>query len=377
MDFELNTHADSLVRSVMRTPRIVDVEITSRCNLRCRYCYYFDNPSVNYQDLATEEWLTFFDELGYYHVMEVCLAGGEPFLRQDLPDLLNGIMRNRMRFSILSNGSLIDEKIAAFIADTGRCNYVQISVDGSCAEVHDAVRGKGSFEGAIRGIRLLQEFEIPVAVRVTLHRYNVNDIENTARFLLQDLGLPEFSTNAAGYLGSCRQNAHQLLLTTRDREIAMERLLELSRRYEGRILASAGPLAEARMWQQMVKAQQGGLPGFTNGGYLTGCGCHAEKLAVRADGVIIPCSMLAHMVLGRINAHSFIEVWQNSFILNSLRNRHLIPLTDFKFCEGCEYIPYCTGNCPALAYSLTGLVNHPSPDACLRRYLKEGGKLKI
>ena len=39
---------------VMATPRRVDVEITSRCNLRCRYCYYFDNEDVDYRDLPTE-----------------------------------------------------------------------------------------------------------------------------------------------------------------------------------------------------------------------------------------------------------------------------------------------------------------------------------
>ena len=38
-------------------------------------------------------------------------------------------------------------------------------------------------------------------------------------------------------------------------------------------------------------------------------------------------------------------------------------------------MPYCTGNCPALAYTLTGEVNHPSPDACLRRFLEEGGQI--
>ncbi|MDP8288457.1 MAG: hypothetical protein RAP03_17415, partial [Candidatus Electryonea clarkiae] len=49
---------------IMRTPRSVDVEITSRCNLRCRYCYYYDNPAVQYHELSAEEWLKFFDELG-------------------------------------------------------------------------------------------------------------------------------------------------------------------------------------------------------------------------------------------------------------------------------------------------------------------------
>ena len=146
---------------IMRTPRHVDLEITSRCNLRCRYCYYFDNPAQQYHDLPTDEWLKFFDELGQCAVMDVTLQGGEPFIRKDLPSLIEGIVENRMRFSILSNGALVDNEIAAFIADTNRCDTVQVSVDGSCPEIHDTFRGNGSFEKAIQGIH-------------TLRRHNVN-----------------------------------------------------------------------------------------------------------------------------------------------------------------------------------------------------------
>jgi SynChlorMet cassette radical SAM/SPASM protein ScmE len=257
----------------------VDLEITSRCNLRCRYCYYFDNPAVEYHDLPTDEWLKFFDELGRCAVMEVVLQGGEAFIRDDLPALLDGIVRNRMRFAILSNGTLIDDNIAAFIANTGRCNYVQVSVDGSCPETHDACRGKGSFEKAIAGIRTLQRHEVHTAVRVTIHRYNVYDLENTARFLLEDLGLSSFGTNSAGYLGSCRQNADNVLLNTQQRQAAMETLTRLSEKYGGRISATAGPLAEASYWHRMEEARQQGAPPFPNGGYLTGCGCPSNKMA--------------------------------------------------------------------------------------------------
>ena len=67
---------------------------------------------------------------------------------------------------------------------------------------------------------------------------------------------------------------------------------------------------------------------------------------MRADGAIVPCSMLAHIELGRINHDSLPEVWQHSPALNSLRTRSTIPLNDFAFCAGCDYMPYCTGNCP-------------------------------
>ncbi len=369
--------AEQPALKVMHTPRSVDIEITSRCNLRCRYCYYFDNPAVQYRDLPTEEWLKFFDELGRCAVMNVTLQGGEPFICTDLPELIDGIVRNRMRFDILSNGALIDDDIAAYIADTGRCDSVQVSVDGSGPDAHDACRGEGSFEGAIMGIHTLRRHGVSVAVRVTIHRHNVHDLEAIAHLLIEDIGLAGFSTNSAGYLGSCRQNADQVLLNIQDRMEAMETLLRLSERYNGCISAQAGPLAEAQMWCEMEGARKKDAPFFPNGGYLTGCGCHNSKINVRADGAITPCSMLPQMELGRINQDSLTEVWQNHPDLNRLRLRHTIPLTEFEFCAGCPYIPYCTGNCPGLAYTITGQVDHPSPDACLRKFLKEGGKLSM
>ncbi len=360
---------------LMRTPRSLDIEITARCNLRCRYCYFFNNPAVEYRDLPTDEWLEFFAELGSLAVMNVTLAGGEPFIRDDLPVLLEGIVRNRMRFSLLSNGTLIDDGIAAFIAGTRRCESVQVSVDGSRAKTHDSCRGKGSFERAIRGIRTLQRHRVNVAVRVTIHRNNVNDLENIAHLLLEELDLPGFSTNAAGYLGTCRQNAADVLLNIQERQMAMATLLRLTEKYNGRISANAGPLAEGRAWRRMEDARAQGAPAFPDRGRLTACGCPSNKISVRADGAIVPCSMLAHSELGRINRDSLADVWQLSPALNQLRSRHTIPLTAFELCAGCSYMPYCTGNCPGLAYTLTGKVDHPSPDACLRRFLEQGGTI--
>ena len=103
----------------MRTPRSVDVDLTARCNLRCAYCYFFGNDAVEYLDLPTGVWLSFFEECGRLGVMDMTLAGGEPFMRKDLKELLNGIVRNCMRFALLSNGGLIDDEIAGFIAGTG------------------------------------------------------------------------------------------------------------------------------------------------------------------------------------------------------------------------------------------------------------------
>jgi len=60
---------------LMPTPRSVNIAITGRCNLRCKYCFYADEMTA-LTDLPTERWLAFFDELGRLGVMDVCLTAG-------------------------------------------------------------------------------------------------------------------------------------------------------------------------------------------------------------------------------------------------------------------------------------------------------------
>jgi SynChlorMet cassette radical SAM/SPASM protein ScmE len=360
---------------LMRTPKSVDISITNRCNLRCRYCYHFESAGDVAADLPAEEWLQFFEELNRCAVMEVTLAGGEPFIREDLREIIGGIVRHRMRFGILSNGTLIDDDMAAFLASTGRCNYVQVSIDGSMPVSHDAMRGQGSFAKALRGLMILQRHGVRAAVRVTIHRKNVRDLEGVAKLLLEDIGLSSFGTNSAGAMGLCRKNAEMVNLSTEERTLAMETLLRLTKKYNGRIQAMAGPLAEAKGWLEMEAARLERRPQMPNRGFLTACGCYREHLAVRADGAITPCTMLSHIELGRINRDNLAELWRGHSDLNVLRERSCIPLGQFSFCAGCPYVNYCTGNCPGLSYAIVGEVNHPSPDACLRKFLAEGGRL--
>jgi SynChlorMet cassette radical SAM/SPASM protein ScmE len=265
--------------------------------------------------------------------------------------------------------------MAAFLASTGRCDGVQVSIDGSVPTTHDACRGEGNFVKAMRGIKSLQKYNVPVSVRVTLHKHNVRDLENVAELLLEDIKLPSFSTNAASYMGLCRKNTDQIQLTAEERSLAMATLLKLDRKYNGRISATAGPLAEGRDWLEMEKARRDRKQDILGRGCLSGCNGPMNTLAVRADGVMVPCGQMSHIELGRINMDDLQEVWQEHPELERLRERHNIPLKDFMFCQGCEYINHCTGNCPALAYTILGKENHPSPDACLKRFLEAGGRL--
>ena len=356
-------------QSIIRTPREIYIELTGNCNLRCKYCYFFDNQDVNYIDLSTDDWINLFNELGEMHVMSVTLSGGEPFIRNDLKVLIDSIVQNRMRYSIVSNGSLITEEIAQHISLSGRCDSVQLSIDGSTAEIHDSARGSGSFKGVMRGLEILMRNGINTSVRYTIHKYNVDDLENGTKFFLEELGLRSFGTNSASYFGKAKENT-DIMLTHSDRVKAMKILYSLNEKYDGRIKAAAGPLADALNFKNMQNAFNLKEPPFKGGGYLSGCGCYNTELAIRCDGAIIPCSMLPSIVLGYINTDRIIDVWHNSEKLNKLRQRSSIRLNSFKFCQECNFTDYCRGNCPGLAYNYLEEVNHPSPDGCYYQFIK-------
>jgi SynChlorMet cassette radical SAM/SPASM protein ScmE len=359
----------------MKTPRSIEVAITGSCNLRCSYCSHFSGGGDSGTDLTTEQWLAFFDELGAAAVMDITISGGEPFMRKDIKELIQGIVKNRMRFSMLSNGALITEELAQFLKETKRCSSVQVSMDGATAEIHDASRGKGAYDGAIRGIKNLQNAGIPVTVRVTLNKHNLESFPATAKLLLEELGLPSFSTNSASHFGLCRENADDIALDVDEYSRALQIAKEMKAKYGNRIGAAAGPFYALSDWNRMLDAHNNHEKQQPNCGNLLSCGCVFSKLSVTADGRYVPCIQMSEDVLGQVGEDTLVDVWQKSTELNGFRDRVEIPLGTLDSCKGCEYIPYCRGGCPATAQTITGSRDTAAPDSCLRNFLELGGKV--
>ena len=357
-------------------PKSVDISITGNCNLHCQYCFYADEMKSR-PDLPGEKWLSFFDELGRLAVRDVCLSGGEIFVRPDLWDLIDGVIKNRMRYSVLTNGTLITEKTLLYFEEgkrKKRLSSIQVSIDGSCPEVHDKSRGKGSFAKAVRGLRLLKEAGFPATSRVTVNRFNVDDLDNIARLLLDDIGLSSFGTNDAIPMGAGCNNQESITLLPEQQLKAMKSLARLAESYNGRVQAAAGPLAKWRSYQEMEHARATGEKSTRwQMGYLTACGCTFSKLAVHHDGIITPCNMLAGLEMGRINIDSFKEIWKKHPTLNALKDRREIPMSRVPGCEECEWAPYCNGSCPGLAYEITGDFNRANPHDCYRSFLAATG----
>lgn len=359
-------------------PRALDLSLTGRCNLRCAYCFYADEM-VGRRDLPAERWLDFFRELDGLAVRSLTLSGGELFLRPDLWELLDGIVAARMRYSILTNGTLLTEDVLAQLGQAHRrrrLDVVQVSIDGSRAEIHDASRGKGSFEKAIRGLRLLRAAGFPATARVTVNRHNVGDLENVFRLLLDEIGLARVGTNDAMPMGTGCARREDIVLLPEQRPEAMRTLVRLEREYPGRLTATAGSLALWHMFREMEEARATGRKTRRwTMGCLSSCGCMFAKLAVHHDGMIVPCNMLAAAALGTIGETPIRSIWQDHPLLKEMRGRGKIPMDQVPGCAGCEWIPYCSGGCPAAEYTRTGEMNVANPECCYQRFLEECGSL--
>lgn len=360
------------IRQAMQTPFSIDIAITGRCNLDCKYCFYADEM-VALSDLPTDRWLAFFDELGALGVVNVVLTGGEVFTRKDLFELIDRLIANKMRYALLSNGTLITEKtVEKFNVGKRRTrlDYIQISIDGSTAEIHNLSRPR-SFDRAVRGLRLLVAHDLKPAVRVTINRHNVDDLENIARLLLEDVGLSMFSCNEASPMGAAHGDEADIVLTHAQRVQAMEILADLNQRYPGQIVAQAGPLALADYFQRIDDAIARGETGFPGAGHLTGCGCPSNKLSILHDGSIVPCHQLSELRMGKIGEVSLQDVWLNHDIENAMRDRRAIPLSELDTCADCPYQGFCRGGCPGNTFVLTGELNARSIMSCYRIFKGE------
>lgn len=354
-------------RKVMATPRKVDIAVTGKCNLSCAYCFYADEMTSR-SDLSTGLWLDFFRKLGAMGVMTVCLTGGEALSRPDFFDLVDGVIANRMRYNILSNGTLITEKMVKELSigkRRMRLDFIQISIDGSSEEVHNHSR-PNSFSRAIRGLKLLKSEGFPLTVRVTINRFNYTDLENTARLLLEEVGLSGFSTNEAYPCGATNRYEEGIMLNVAQRREVMEILTRLNEKYHDRISATAGPLSLLREECAIHEAQLNGISELPGRGKLTACGGVFEKLAILHDGTIVPCHIISDLHLGNIRTDDLVEIWQRHPLMTAMRERREISLDTIEPCNDCDYKGYCTGGCPGGAQFLNGDFNTRNPMDCYR-----------
>jgi MoaA/NifB/PqqE/SkfB family radical SAM enzyme len=164
------------------------------CNLRCSYCVAKSGPTAPRRALGLASVQRLVDEAAELGFSDVFFTGGEPFILDEIYEMLAYSSR-RVKTTILTNAMLLRgtrlEKLAACAeeAPAGRL-IVQVSLDGGRAEDHDAYRGKGSWEKTVQGICLLQERGFRVRIGTTETPVNSPHLDKLCEFH-RSLGIPD------------------------------------------------------------------------------------------------------------------------------------------------------------------------------------------
>ncbi|NLI56546.1 radical SAM protein, partial [bacterium] len=154
--------------------------ITDYCNLRCRHCYQtkFDKSS----DLPLEKIEFIVDKISETlkdKKISVNITGGEPFLREDIFDILFYIEKknNFKEINIITNGTILNEENIKILDKIKKFKYLKLSVESYNKEKNDFIRGKGNLEKVIDNIKLFKGLSNKkVIIMITLSMLNYKDL---------------------------------------------------------------------------------------------------------------------------------------------------------------------------------------------------------
>lgn len=160
------------------------------CNLACGYCVVRSSPTAERRGIAPAVFERLIDEAAEVGVARVLLTGGEPFL---LPDIFDRVAyaAERVPTTVLTNAMLLPIGTRPQrLAGLSRANVsMQVTLDGPDPGSHDYYRGKGSFERALRGVRMLLDLGFQVYIGSTEHAGNNGRLDDL-RDLVAGLGIP-------------------------------------------------------------------------------------------------------------------------------------------------------------------------------------------
>ena len=139
------------------SPMNLIVDLTYRCNLRCKMCYVFkEGVPEGIKELSTDEVKSIVDQMsGFYKT--ITYTGGEPLVRKDIIEIIQ-YTKSKCRCSLLTNGVLLTDDICRQLVKSGIDNVI-ISIDGVEA-LHNKIRNnQQAFQKSIEGVKLLQKYK--------------------------------------------------------------------------------------------------------------------------------------------------------------------------------------------------------------------------
>ncbi|MDD3032346.1 MAG: radical SAM protein [Candidatus Pacebacteria bacterium] len=303
--------------------------ITERCNLCCTHCY--KEEKLIKEEISTSQ---VFEILGKYYDQldawnfdksnnKISLTGGEPFIREDIWDILENCYQHREKitYGFLSNGTLITEEVASKLKDL-HVAYVQVSLEG-LQEINDQIRGRGSFEKAIRGLKFLIKNNISTSISTTVTTKNLNEVPKLIN-LTKELGVSGIGIRRLVPIGMGKKMENLMITPQQTRELFQYVL--------GKNKRNIGVGCEKGLFAQEGRS----VGGFCCTGYNT--------LSVLPNADVYPCRRLP-ILSGNLLKDNFEDILKNSKPLRELRNLNNIN----KKCQSCPYFNECFGGAKCIA----------------------------
>lgn len=321
--------AESLRNYKIQGLDIVYIYLTNQCNLCCAYCFKEAGPKYH-DELSTQEIHEFLDDITHLtdpSKTTVLFTGGEPLLRTDCFELAEWSSRLGFKVSLNTNGTLINSENVDRFRIFDRVN---ISIDGSTAELHDKFRGKGTFEIVMRGLSILKERNIKYTLVPTLTKKNYRDSVNILKKLCD--GEKTFKTNLFYNAGYGRSKSKELSLEESD-------LIEFSK--------SVGKVQKNSV--KFVNSEELRPKPFNR---QIGCSFGRTYISLDANGDVYPCQIMNDKAFkaGNIRENSIKKIYGESPTFKSSRELTVMSLEQ---CRSCHIRYLCGGGCRARAFQNT------------------------
>jgi 12,18-didecarboxysiroheme deacetylase len=348
---------------------VVVWNVTRRCNLKCVHCYS-SSQNIRYDDeLTTEEGKGLLSDLASFGSPVILFSGGEPTMREDLPELAQFAVDKGMRAVISTNGTLLTKKTVDIFKRIG-LSYVGVSLDGM-KEIHDRFRGvPGAFDKAMTGIRTCREAGIKVGIRFTLNRKNILDIPSIFDLLEQE-NIPRACFYHLVYSGRGSSLIDEDLSheeTRKTVDLIMNRTRDLFDRGKPKEILTVdnhadGPYVFLKMQKENPeRAAEIMTLLLMNEGNSSGAGIGC----VSWNGDVHPDQFWRNITFGNVRVRPFSEIWTDTShdLMHQLKDKKKFVTGR---CATCRWLDICGGNFRARAQAVTGDIWAPDP-AC---YLTE------
>ena len=328
-----------LLSRVGFVPRRCTWEITLACNLRCGHCGSRAGRARD-DELSTAEARQVIADLASLGCEHVTLAGGEPTLRADWPELISALRDHGVAASLISNGLTWEPALTARALAAG-VHRIGFSLDG-LERTHSCVRGGESYRRALRAVDLCVEAGVSVVAVTHVTRRSLPELEELHQ-LLGAHGVDTWQVQLGVPTGNLSED-REVVLGPADILELVPRLAALcvaGRRPELAVADNIGYYGEH---EETLRNPGGRVP------FWIGCRAGLEVLGLESHGDVKGCLSLPSLLNGRrdfvegnVRQRSLCEIWRDPAAFAYNRKFQITDLRDG--CAGCEWGEICRGGC--------------------------------